>query len=119
MILDGLKILIVENNQEELEKLIHFSSISGLKAFGAKSLIDAKMIMSQNNIDIINKCCKYKHENNIKPYTIFQTQPIYANELDYNKIEKEIGKIINYMEAEINNYNYLPHNFLFIFPFLK
>lgn len=66
-----------------------------------------------------NKCCKYKHENNIKPYTIFQTQPIYANELDYNKIEKEIGKIINYMEAEITKYNYLPHNFLFIFPFLK
>lgn len=66
-----------------------------------------------------NKSCKYKHENNIQPYTIFQTQPIYADDIDYNKIEKEVKKIISYMEIEVEMYNYLPNNFLFIFPFIK
>lgn len=66
-----------------------------------------------------NKCCKYKHEDDIIPYTIFETQPIYASDIDYNQLDREIKKIITYMEKEIEQYNYLPHNFLFIFPFLK
>ncbi len=63
--------------------------------------------------------CKYKHENNIVPYNIFEMQPIYADEKDDNKVEKIVEKIINYMQNEISNYNYLPNNFMFIFPILS
>jgi len=62
--------------------------------------------------------CKYKHENEIKPYNIFEVPTIYADETDDDKVEKLVEKIINYMEDEINKYNYLPNNFMFIFPIL-
>jgi len=62
--------------------------------------------------------CKYKHENDIEPYKLFQIPIIYANDTDEKKINKLIEQIINYMENEINTYNYLPNNFMFIFPIL-
>jgi hypothetical protein len=65
------------------------------------------------------KNCKYKHENEIKPYNIFEIKTIYAEEKDEDKVEKLVEKIINYMDHEINNYNYLPNNFMFIFPILS
>ena len=63
--------------------------------------------------------CKYKHENEIKPYNIFEMKTIYADETDIVKVEKLVEKIINYMDQEISNYNYLPNNFMFIFPTLS
>ena len=63
--------------------------------------------------------CKYKHENEIKPYNIFEMKTIYADESDKVKVETLVEKIINYMENEINKYNYLPNNFMFIFPTLS
>ena len=65
------------------------------------------------------KNCKYKHENDIKPYNLFPVETIYANENDESKVEKLVDIIINYMDNEINNYNYLPNNFMFIFPILS
>lgn len=66
-----------------------------------------------------NKQCKYKHENDITPYNIFEVPIIYTNEYDYTKIDILVEKIINYMKYEIDTYNYLPHNFMFIFPILS
>lgn len=68
--------------------------------------------------DICNIKCKYVHENNIKPYNIFEIPVIYSNDYDYPKIHYTINKIIHYMNIEIETYNYLPHNFMFIFPIL-
>jgi hypothetical protein len=63
--------------------------------------------------------CKYEHENEIKPYNIFEIETIYADETDERKVERLVEKIINYMDTEINNYNYLPNHFMFIFPILS
>jgi len=63
--------------------------------------------------------CKYKHENDIKPYNIFQMETIYSGEKDEKKVDKLIQQIINYMKKEIDKYNYLPNNFMFIFPILS
>uniref|UniRef100_A0A6C0H820 Competence protein CoiA nuclease-like domain-containing protein n=1 Tax=viral metagenome TaxID=1070528 RepID=A0A6C0H820_9ZZZZ len=63
--------------------------------------------------------CKYKHENDIKPYNIFEIETIYANDSNDDKVTKLVEKVINYMNNEINNYNYLPNNFMFIFPILS
>lgn len=66
-----------------------------------------------------NKKCKYKHED-IIPYEIFgmNNRWLYRNQ-EFNNINKVIDKIINYIETEITKYNYLPHNFMFIFPILS
>ena len=66
-----------------------------------------------------NQTCKYQHENNIKPYNIFQIPILRSdNKETQEKIDKLIKKIINYMDNEIIKYNYLPNNFMFIFPIL-
>lgn len=66
-----------------------------------------------------NKQCKYKHENDITPYNIFEVPTIYSSDYDFPKIDSLVERIINYMKYEIDTYNYLPHNFLFIFPILS
>jgi hypothetical protein len=66
-----------------------------------------------------NDKCKYVHENEIIPYTVFESEPIFTYEVNENKVNRVIEKIINYMEYEINKYNYLPNNFMFIFPILS
>lgn len=63
--------------------------------------------------------CKYTHDDVNCPYTLFETQPIYSDDSDYDKVNKELDKIIQYMEDEIAEHNYQPHNFMFIFPILS
>ena len=70
-------------------------------------------------IKICDGKCKYNHENEKIPYTIFEVPKIYANDYDEEKIDNVVKDIINYMDTEINNYNYLPNNFMFIFPILS
>jgi hypothetical protein len=69
--------------------------------------------------EICDGCCKYSHENNIIPYNIFEVPQIYASVFDYPKIDRVIEKIILFMDREIHKYNYLPNNFMFIFPILS
>ena len=70
--------------------------------------------------EICDGCCKYKHENNTIPYNIFEVPEIYVNDPDkYSLIDRSIEKIILFMGKEINKYNYLPNNFMFIFPILS
>jgi len=66
-----------------------------------------------------NSSCKYHHENNIKPYNIFQIPSLRSDDKETQvKMDKLIKKIIYYMDSEIIKYNYLPNNFMFIFPIL-
>lgn len=66
--------------------------------------------------------CKYKHTDEIEPYHIFEIEKIYpddnTDEYNEDKIDKVIEKIIGYMNNEIETNNYLPNNFMFIFPIL-
>jgi len=63
--------------------------------------------------------CKYKHEDNKKPYNIFQIPMIYNHDFDSTKVNKFIKDILFKMKNEVNIYNYLPKNFMFIFPFIS
>ena len=65
---------------------------------------------------ICDRPCKYVHED-IKPYTIFELGSLYRTDLD--DMYKVIHTILGYMNTEIATYNYLPNNFMFIFPILK
>jgi hypothetical protein len=66
-----------------------------------------------------NPNCRYKHENDKKPYTFFLCEKIYARDINIDKINRVIDKIIEYIKTEIDEYDYLPSNFMFIFPYLK
>lgn len=66
-----------------------------------------------------NVNCKYIHDDKICPYNIFEMPQIYAQDSDNIKINYLVNKIINFMENEINKHNYLPNNFMFIFPILS
>lgn len=65
--------------------------------------------------EICDGNCKYLHED-IKPYNIFEVPRIYSNDYDYDKMDMIIEQITSYMDIEIKKYNYLPNNFMFIFP---
>lgn len=67
--------------------------------------------------EICNINCKYNHENDIIPYHIFQTPDFQR--CDLNTMECVINDILKYINLEINKYNYLPNNFMFIFPILS
>tara|TARA_B100000424_G_scaffold187099_1_gene145356 strand:+ start:587 stop:3997 length:3411 start_codon:yes stop_codon:yes gene_type:complete len=49
----------------------------------------------------------------------FEQTCIYANDTDKQKINDEADKIIKMVEHEINQYNYKPEDFLFLFPIMK
>jgi hypothetical protein len=65
---------------------------------------------------ICDRPCKYEHET-IKPYTMFEVPSTFRTDIDdmYNVIRN----IKTYMCQEIDKYNYVPNNFMFIFPILK
>jgi len=68
---------------------------------------------------ICDRECKYTHENDSIPYNIFEIPTIYSDDSDDTKVDKVIDNIINKMDVEIIKYNYVPKNFMFIFPYLK
>lgn len=82
-------------------------------------IIDFKKYNLPQIEDICNKKCEYKHQDDEKPYEIFQIPTIYNRDYDYKKVNDTIEKIINRIENEINAHQYIPKNFMFIFPFLK
>ena len=66
--------------------------------------------------------CKYTHENDLIPYTIFKIpDPSSYDNIDEFDIDNDklLDKILEYMNAEIEKYSYLPNDFMFIFPILK
>lgn len=63
--------------------------------------------------------CKYSHDEHLSPITLLPRSDIYANESDKFKLESYIQRIIIYMNEQTQTYNYLPHNFMFIFPILS
>lgn len=63
--------------------------------------------------------CKYTHENDIEPVTLLYHPKIYSDEKDNTKLNQLIDKLISYVRNDIQNYGYLPNNFLFIFPVMK
>lgn len=121
----------LENNELPL-KIIKSTGINQVMRFHntqfikfVNSIIDFK----KYNLPVIeNICntlkCKYTHDNNIKPYEIFQMPDIYKEYKDHEKDEEGliynfIEDIILKMEREIMTFDYLPNNFTFIFPFLS
>lgn len=70
-------------------------------------LPEIKEICTNNN-------CGYKHNDNEKPYELFQ---VYNNKHN-NYIKDTIKKILTRVDNEVSNNNYLPNNFMFITPVL-
>lgn len=63
--------------------------------------------------------CSYTHDDDKKPYTIFEQKAIYQTDIDNKKINRLIQQIILYIEDEIEKNKYLPRNFMFLFPIMN
>ena len=113
--LEGHTIINISNG---INKVMRFHNIQFIDFVNNIINYDTYNLPQITNICSINNC-KYIHENDKTPYTLFQVPPIYNNDYDNDKIDIIIEKIISYMKIEIDNYNYLPHNFMFIFPFVS
>jgi len=108
-------IKIIRNKGENIVRRFHNNQFIKM----VNDIIDFKKF----NLPKITGCCdgrcKYIHEDKIKPY-IIDTQPIiYNNDYDIKKIIDFTNKIEEYIENIVNEYNYLPNNFMFIFPIMK
>ena len=60
-----------------------------------------------------------KKENNDEPIKIIDSPAIYANDTDKDKIENFCNEIIEKYKYEVETNNYLPNDFLIIFPIMK
>ena len=86
----------VEGMAEETNRLIHFSDYQ------------LPEIKPKNQL---------KHEN--EPLEVLDSPCIYAGDRDNKKIEEYIDLIIEKVEIEVNEHNYKPEDFLFVFPIMK
>lgn len=64
------------------------------------------------------------NEEQLKDYGIntietFEQKCIYANDTDQQKIDSEVNNIIEMVDKQVNEFNYAPEDFLFIFPIMK
>lgn len=63
--------------------------------------------------------CKYTHEDKNVPFLCFQI-PDFKKCSDKKTMVGKVSEVIfNYMEDEIKDNNYLPNNFMFVFPVLS
>ena len=53
------------------------------------------------------------------PYTLWKSEVMYANDKNTEKLNAFINKVIGYVNQEVNKHGYMPHNFMFIFPFMS
>jgi hypothetical protein len=69
------------------------------------------------------KRCKYIHENDTNPIYINEIINIYGIKLENKEIVGKVKQIVDYIrnkiKDEVEKYNYLPKNFMIIFPILK
>ena len=108
--------IIIDRNNKPDNHVKRFHNIQ------FKDFVNDIMKFPKWKLPQIEKICDIvdcKHEDEIKPYTIFEMQTIYSNDTDNDKVEKLVEKIITYVNNEIHKYNYLPKNFMFIFPILS
>jgi hypothetical protein len=115
-----------ENNKLQNIKIITNTGENKVRRFHNNQFIDfVNDVIEFKDFKLpkISGCCdgncEYKHENNIKPYYITNQPIIYNNDYAIDKVLKFVDNIIEYIENKVNEYNYLPNNFMFIFPIMK
>ncbi len=59
------------------------------------------------------------HLDDEKPYNVFEIPIVYSNDHNIKKLSELIDKIISDLDYEVNKNNYVPSDFMVIFPILK
>ena len=67
-------------------------------------------------IEVSNKDELHDHGKSVVPFT---QKCVYHNDTDEEKVNEEVNKILEYVDDEVNKYDYKPKDFLFIFPIMK
>ena len=122
---------LLENNELEECKYVKIEKNIGINQ--VKRFHNNKFINFVNNLvdfkkynlyEITKICenpnCKYKHEDEKIPYEIFYIPKCNYEDDKMNKtIDELINKFTMIIDKEIDEYNYLPNNFMFISPIIK
>lgn len=74
---------------------------------------------SKFNLPYIECDKEIEKDVNLKPIITFKSPNIYSNDPDSNKIDKYCKEIIEKYKNEVEKHNYLPKDFLIIFPIMK
>lgn len=97
-----------------INKVLRFHNFH-FKTF-VNSIVNFKKYGLPEIEEICDGNCKYIHNDTI-PYVLFETPLFFYRKENCFKDLKDT--IINYMNSDINEYGYLPKNFMFIFPIFK
>lgn len=110
--LPNIKIIknIGKNHVRRFHNLKFKNFVNNIIDFEKYNLLPIENICDDSN-------CKYIHDENI-PYTLINTTATYANDA-YETIVTKVNEIMEYVKKETICNNYLPNNFMFIFPILK
>ena len=111
------------------KNMVYNTGINQVKRFHNMQFIDfvnKHVKFEKYNLEPIQKICETcdNHKDTEKPYEIFEIPEIYNdsindNDDNYDKINKVITHILKEMEKQIKDNNYLPEDFMFIFPLIK
>jgi len=134
---DKLQSILEKNNvfthfiniYKDNHNMIYNTGINQVKRFHNIQFIDfvnKHIKFEKYNVEPIQKICEScnNHKNTEKPYEIFEIPEIYNdsinnNDDNYDKINTIIKHILKEMDKQIKDNNYLPEDFMFIFPLIK
>lgn len=117
----------LENNELPNTLIIKYPGINHVRRFHnnkLKEFVNNTIKFEEHKLPPIEKICdeyncKYNHENT-NCVQIFCTPPSRQNNENGDKIlDATINTMIEYMNNEVEKYNYVPSDFMFIFPILK
>ena len=110
-----LNTTIIRSN--EINKVMRFHNKKFINF--VNDIIKFKNYELPNITKICDGKCKYNHNDDEEPINVFKIPKMYTNDYDFEKINDFIeNKIIEPIKNKIKKYNYLPKNFMFIFPIL-
>lgn len=91
-----------------------------IKVSNMGNKINELIDFNKYNLPIIECDEEIQKENNEEPIKIIQKDTtIYANDIDKEKIIRHCNKIMDNYKYEAETNNYLPNDFLIIFPIMK
>ena len=103
----------------EINNIDHINKNRRIKVTNMGDIINELVDFTKFKLPKIECDETIKKENNDEPIKIIDSPVIYANDKDKDKIEYFCNEIIEKYKYEVETNNYLPNDFLIIFPIMK
>tara|TARA_B110000459_G_C16617579_1_gene499789 strand:+ start:156 stop:3029 length:2874 start_codon:yes stop_codon:yes gene_type:complete len=122
----GDKLQSLEHDINFLTSIENLENVNIFKPFNINRRIKTKNMHNQINniinfdkynlpsININHELFSYKNS-----FQIIESPIIYSNDNDIIKVNNYVDKLLTYLDKEVSLYNYVPSDFMFIFPIMK